>query len=153
MNHINQSNFIRAKFNRRSRYAYITRNFNWVRRGHRGHAYLMENKRTSQGGPTGDERGNRLPTMWSMWFFFFLILANVKIKRFITNRCILLRKTIYVKFQNSRTHHCKVINKVNVFKEKTKFMVTESQGFQREGLVTRNDHVKYQSSSISYYIS
>ena len=33
--------------------------FHWVGRGHRGHAYLIENKRTSQGGPTGDERENR----------------------------------------------------------------------------------------------
>ena len=30
--------------------------FHWVGRGHRGHAYLIENKRMSQGGPTGDER-------------------------------------------------------------------------------------------------
>ena len=33
--------------------------FHWIGRGHRGHAYLIENKRTSQGGPTGDERENR----------------------------------------------------------------------------------------------
>ena len=147
--HINQSNIIRAKFNRRSRYAYITRNFNWVRRGHRGHAYLMENKRTSQGGPTGDERGNRLPTMWSMWLGFFF-----KYRPMSRSKGLLLTDVFYYeKLQNFRTHHCKVINKVNVFKEKTKFKVTESQGFQREGLVTRNAHVKYQSSSISYYIS
>ena len=63
MNHINQSNFIRAKFTRRNRNWRATRihytQFHWVGRSHRGHAYLIENKRTSQGGPTGDERENR----------------------------------------------------------------------------------------------
>ena len=33
--------------------------FIWVGKGHRSHAYLIENKRTSQGGPTGVERENR----------------------------------------------------------------------------------------------
>ena len=60
MNHINQSNFIRAKFTRRNGNWRAPRihntQFHWVGRGHRGHAYLTENKRTSQGGPTGDER-------------------------------------------------------------------------------------------------
>ena len=64
MNHINQSNFIRAKFTRRNRKWRATRTHNkqfyWVGRGHRGHhAYLIENKRASQGGPTVDERENR----------------------------------------------------------------------------------------------
>ena len=60
MNHINQSNFIRAKFTWRNRNWRATRihntQFHWVGRGH---AYLIENKRMSQGGPTGDERENR----------------------------------------------------------------------------------------------
>ena len=60
MNHINQSNFIRAKFTPILRATRIHNTlFHWVGRGHRGHAYLIENKRMSQGGPTGDERGNR----------------------------------------------------------------------------------------------
>ena len=73
MNHINQSNFIRAKFTRRTRNWRATSIhntwFHWVGRGHRGHAYLIENKRTSQGGPTGDERGNRResPVGYQRW--------------------------------------------------------------------------------------
>ena len=39
--------------------------FHWVGRGNRGHAYLIENERTSQDGPTGDKRITRgLPTKW-----------------------------------------------------------------------------------------
>ena len=46
------------KWNWRATRIYNTQ-FHWIGRGHRGHAYLIENKRTSQGGPTGDERENR----------------------------------------------------------------------------------------------
>ena len=40
-------------------YSYITRNFIGQEKVNRGHAYLIKNKRTSHGGPTGDERENR----------------------------------------------------------------------------------------------
>ena len=41
--------------------------FHWLGRGHRGHAYLIENKPTSQGGPMGDERGKRWVSPVGYW--------------------------------------------------------------------------------------
>ena len=58
MNHINQSNFIRAKFTWRTRNwratRILTHNFFGLEE-----ATEVMHIRTSQGGPTGDERGNR----------------------------------------------------------------------------------------------
>ena len=49
--------------------------FMWVGKGHRSHAYLIENKRTSQGGPTGVERENRWesPVGFQRWCFFCFV--------------------------------------------------------------------------------
>ena len=57
MNHINQSNFIRAKFTRRTRNWRATRIQLGRKRSQR--SCIFDWKRTSQDGPTGDERGNR----------------------------------------------------------------------------------------------
>ena len=58
MKHINQKQNLLGEPETEEQHAYITRNFIGQEEV-RDHAYLIENKRTSQGGPTGDERGNQ----------------------------------------------------------------------------------------------
>ena len=62
----------------------------------------------------------------------------------------LVTRNALVKFQSSRTHCWKVINKVKVFKIGQN-PGSRSQGkicfYLRKGFVTRNTHVKYQSFS------
>ena len=67
--YINQSNFIRAKFTRRTRNWIATRIhntwFHWVGRGHRGHAYLNVARWTHGWWKRESMRITRgLPTMW-----------------------------------------------------------------------------------------
>ena len=72
------------KFTRRNRNWRATRihntQFHWVGRGHRGHAYLIENKWTSQGGPTGDERENRWESLvgYRRWALTSLTVCSIR---------------------------------------------------------------------------
>ena len=62
-----------------------------------------------------------------------------------------------MKFQSSNTHCSKVISKARVFKQWVKFQgqghMVKNNGTQRKCLITKNTHVKYQSSSTHCYKS